>query len=175
MGSRTHTVAEGDAHAVSFTPQTALESGMGVLGSAADTFPHMQLGITSHPQSGSGSQIRDAAATAGSAATARWSVPWRRAAAAARTIGSAAAARWWQRRGARPSRLCPLRTGIRGRPATGQIGPFAQTHQKSAGARCVLDAEPLRAANACKPVRRVYKRRKQISDLKNESLSIHWG
>lgn len=89
-------------------------------------------------------------------------------------VGGPHPASEWRRR-VRPSRPSPLYAGIRGRVAAGRNGSFAQTHQKSAGARCVLGSEPLRAANACKPVRRVYKRRKQISDLKNESLSIHWG
>ena len=73
------------------------------------------------------------------------------------------------------SRLSPLRTGSYGTSATGQNGLFLETHQKVAGAGPDLGSEPLHAVNVCKPVRRIYKRRKQKSDLKTESISIHWG
>ena len=75
----------------------------------------------------------------------------------------------------RPPRPSPLCGGRHGRPATGRNHSFAQTHQKPAGARSVSGNEPLRTANRCKPVRRIYKRRKQKQTSKTEPIEIHWG
>jgi len=69
----------------------------------------------------------------------------------------------------------PLRGGRHGGLATGRNHSFAQTHQESAGAGSVSGSEPLRTGNGCKPVRRIYKRRKQKQTSKTESVGIHWG